>query len=206
VDPGDETRVYATKYNSLGNNNDIWTFNSMVNSGAGELSGVEFAFERNFDFIGEWARDFGMNFNVAFMESEVGLSTEERLGEAVSLFKQPDKTLNYSLFYETKKIFVRLSYNVRGKYLQSVRGGLLIEELTNPIYMGLTADALDTWVDEYARLDLNLRWKVTSQLHIFAEITNLTNEPIRQYRGTPERPTLVRYTGPIVFIGAKWNL
>jgi TonB-dependent receptor len=206
VDPGEETRPYALKYNSLGNNNDIWTFNSMVNSGAGELSGVELAFERNFDFLGEWARDFGMNFNVAFMESEVGLTTQERLGELVSLFKQPDKTLNYSIFYETRKVFVRLSYNIRGKYLQSVRGGLLVEELTNPIYMGLTADALDTWVDEYARLDLNLRWKVTPNLHIFAELTNLTNEPIKQYQGDPSRPTLVRYTGPIFFIGAKWNL
>ncbi len=210
VEPGEETRPYYEKYDSLStdpnhSDNDRWNFSRKANTGAGQLYGIELAFDRNFDFLGTWAEDFGFSTNFTLMESEVELTLKERLGEKVPLFKQPDSIFNFSIFYETKKIFARLSYNLRGKYLQSVRGGSLVKELEGP-QMELTPDALDTWVDDYGRLDFNIRWKVTKHFQIFAEITNITNEPIQQFRGSEIRPTLVRYTGPIYFIGAKWNL
>jgi TonB-dependent receptor len=206
VPPGPETEPFALKYNSLGRNNDTWILNSKRNAGRGELLGFEFAYDRSLDFIGAWADNLGFNFNVAMMESEVALVTQERFGEVVNLFKQPDMTANFSLYYEDKRFFVRLSYNLRGKYLDTVRGGNLIRDLQDPLKINSPANSLDTWVDSYERFDLNVRWKLRRNLQLFAELTNLTNKPLVEYQGTPDRPSQVRSTGRVFFVGAKWNL
>jgi TonB-dependent receptor len=206
VPPGEETQVFSSKYTSLGRNTDTYILTQMRNAGKGYLYGIEFAYDRDLTFLGEWANGLGFNYNVAFMDSQVELVTAERLGEAVPLFRQPDTTMNFSLYYENKRVFARLSYNLRGSFLKSVRGGVTVKELTDPAGANLPANTLDTFEDAYGRWDLNMRWKVTRRFQIFAEITNLTNAALKEYQGTRDRPVQIRYTGPIYFIGAKWNL
>ncbi|MCF3650116.1 TonB-dependent receptor [Synoicihabitans lomoniglobus] len=202
VGPNDETQIYAERYRSDGRNVSPFSFTRQVNGGQGELSGYEASFARRLDFLPGPLEHFSINLNYAAFESEVELVTEERLGEVVPLFRQPDETANVSLAYEQGPFFARLSFNRRGKYLNSVRGGVTVEDLA---VLGEGPDALDTYVDGFDRIDLIARYRFGGGVQLFVEATNLTNEPLVSYQGTPDRVVSVRYTNPIYTGGLKWN-
>ncbi len=202
VGPNDETQLYAERYRSDGRNVSPYTFTQRVNAGDGELTGYEFSFSRQLDFLPGPLGHLSVNLNYAAFDSEVELVTLERLGETVPLFRQPDTTANASLAYEHGPFFVRLSFNRRGAYLNSVRGGNTIDELA---ILGEPANALDTWIDGYDRVDLIARWRFRHGLQLFVEGSNLSNEPLVAYQGTRDRIVSVRYTNPIYTGGLKWN-
>ncbi|MDQ8188214.1 TonB-dependent receptor [Pelagicoccus sp. SDUM812002] len=202
IGPNDETAYYAELYNSTGRNVSPYTFTRRVNGGEGELSGIEFSFNRSLNMLPGFLKNMAVDANYATFDSSVELVTFERLGEEVPLFRQPDETANFSLSYETDRFFVRASYNLRGAYLNSVRGGGVIEELE---LLDEPAYALDTYVGESERLDLIARYQLRDGLNLFFEGTNLTNEPLIQYRGNETRVTSVRYSNPIYTLGVKLN-
>lgn len=202
VGPNDETLIYAERYRSDGRNVSPYTFSQTVNAGEGELSGFEVSFERNLDFLPSILSHLSINANYAAFDSEVELVTQERLGEVVPLFRQPDSTINLSLAYEQGPFFARLSFNRRGSYLDSVRGGTTINDLA---VLGEEANALDTYVDEFDRVDFIARYRFSHGIQLFVEGSNLTNEPLVSYQGTRDRVVSVRYTNPIYTGGIKWN-
>ncbi|MDQ8197044.1 TonB-dependent receptor [Pelagicoccus enzymogenes] len=202
VGPNEETAYYAEIYNSTGRNVSPYTFTRRVNGGEGELSGIEFSFNRSLNMLPGFFEKMAIDANYATFDSSVELVTYERLGEEVPLFRQPDETANFSLSYEDDRLFVRASYNLRGAYLNSVRGGGVIDELA---LLDEPANALDTYVGESERVDLIARYKLRDGLNLFFEGTNLTNEPLVQYQGDETRATSVRYSNPIYTLGLKLN-
>lgn len=202
VGPNEETAYYAEIYNSTGRNVSPYTFTRRVNGGEGELSGFEISLNRSLNMLPGFLKNMAVDANYASFDSSVALVTHERLGEEVPLFRQPDETANFSLSYETERFFVRASYNLRGAYLNSVRGGTTIEELE---LLDEPANALDTYVGESERLDLIARYQLRDGVNLFVEGTNLTNEPLIQYRGNESRVTSVRYSNPIYTLGVKMN-
>jgi iron complex outermembrane recepter protein len=218
VGPNEETQQYALRYNSRNaqidpdnilpgqkiQNNDPYDLYRKRNADEGKLYGIELTFDRKFNFLDGFWNGFGVNSNIAWFDSEATLLTQNRVGEKVSLFKQPDKTANLSIYYEKYGVFARLSYNLRGTYLNSVSGGTnLLRDLER---MGDPLNAMDIHVDETARLDFTFRYSVTPNLQLFVEAINLTNEPEFRYRGDPSRPMSREYTERLVTVGLKWNL
>jgi TonB-dependent receptor len=224
VGPDDETRLYAWRYDSQNGNRDgvddptlinssPWTFNRVTNAGDAELYGFEFSFSRRLDdLLPEAFRGFTFEGNYAAFESEVQLLAEERVrpvsrtGEVVEvdptvpLFRQPDRTANLSLLFERWGIFARVSYNLRGQYLDSLFVG---DDVGALLRFEDSPAALDRYVDETERWDFTLRYNATDWLQVFLEVINFTNEPQLRYLGTTDRPHSVRYTDPIYTIGVK---
>jgi TonB-dependent receptor len=227
VGPDDETRPYAYRYDSRNANRDgvddprlinssPWTFNRDTNAGDAELYGWEFSFSSRLD---RWLPDilsgFSLEGNYSEFESEVQLLSEERisprnaLGEVIEvdptvpLFKQPEKTANLSLLFERWGIFARVSYNLRGRYLNSVFTG---DDVGNLLRIEDSPSAMDQYVDETERFDFTMRYNITPWLQIFVEAINFTNEPQVIYLGDPIRPSSVRFTDPIYTVGIKMAL
>jgi TonB-dependent receptor len=213
VGPNEETEFYELKYNSRNanwkpgdpvNNVNSYTFRQKKNSGKGELRGIEVTFDRRLNFLPRFWNGFGINSNIAFFDSEATLLTDNRLGEVVPLFKQPDITANLSLYYEKHGLFARLSYNIRGKYLDSIQAGQTI--IKNIEDIGDPLNAADVYVARTDRLDFTLRYKVTPSFQVFLEAINLTNEPVTRYMGNSSRPLSRQYTERVFTLGVKWNL
>lgn len=224
VGPDEETREYAFRYDSRNAtktgpedeeliNSSPWTLNKTTNAGDAELYGFEFAFSRRLDdLLPDALRGFSIEGNYAAFESEVELLAEERInpklrtGEVIEadptvpLFKQPDKTANLSLLFERWGIFARISYNLRGKYLEQVFTG---DDVGALLRFEDSPAAFDRYVDETERWDFTLRYNATDWLQVFFEAVNFTNEPQVEYLGNTSRPRSIRYTEAIYTIGVK---
>lgn len=208
VAAGDDPRVnyYAHKYiaSDIEANASTWTTTQMVNSGKGRLYGVEFSYDTKLSFLPTYLEGFGFSSNYTLVNSEVELLLAERYKEKVPLFQQAKQSGNFSFYYERFGFLARLSYVWRGKYLDSVQAG--DTTINNLIKAGEKSNAFDTYADDHQRLDLLMRYKFNEHLNFFVEATNLTNEPIRFYRGDASRLSSIRYTGTTWFVGAKMSL
>lgn len=224
VGPDEETRAFAYRYDSRNANRDgvddprlinssPWTFNKDTNAGDSKLYGWEVSFSMRLDnFLPELLQGFSLEGNYAAFESEVDLLSEERIrpknafgdiievDATVPLFKQPERTANLSLLFERWGIFARVSYNLRGRYLNSVFTG---DDVGNLLRIEDSPAAMDSYVDDTERFDFTVRYNLTDWLQIFVEAINFTNEPQTVYLGDPIRPSSVRYTDPIYTIGVK---
>jgi outer membrane receptor protein involved in Fe transport len=52
----------------------------------------------------------------------------------------------------------------------------------------------DRYYDKQFFLDANASYKITSQLRVFAEANNLTNQPLRYYQGIQAEPLRLNIT------------
>jgi TonB-dependent receptor len=204
VGPNVETAPIAAKYVATGANDSPWTLTRKRNAGNGNLLGAEITFDRKFNFLPGFWNGFGFNSNIAWFDSEATLTTQTRIGEVVPLFRQPDKTANLSLYFDKYGLFARISYNLRGYYLQNIEAGSrLLGHLAN---FDEPPNSFDIYVKDTNRLDFTLRYQFWGGFQVFFEAINLTNEPLVRYRGNESRPLDKQYTGRIFTLGLKWNL
>jgi TonB-dependent receptor len=216
VTPGPETEPWELKYNFLNANwvegrtiinQRGYNFTRKRNAGKGEVYGIELTYDRKLQFLPGLLNGFGINSNIAFIDSSARLVADGRArgGEKVSMFRQPDLTGNLSLYYEKYGLFARLSYNVRGKYLNSINTGEIT--LANLREMGAGSGAMDIWVEQFARLDFTMRYRVTPRFQVFFEAINLTNEAETRTRGGMRYiPHAQQFTERTFTLGVKWNL
>ncbi|MDP0501558.1 MAG: TonB-dependent receptor [Verrucomicrobiota bacterium JB022] len=181
-----------------------WNTRQQANSGAGKLFGAEFTFDRKFTFLPGPLDGLGMNANMTLVDSEVELLLEERYKDKVPLFKQADQSGNFSLYYEKFGLLVRLSYVWRTEYLEDVQAG--DQDIKNLGKVGLSSQAFDVYADDFERIDLLVRYRINHQFNVFVEGINLTDEPLRFYKGDASRLESIRYTGPAWFAGISWRL
>lgn len=205
VAPGEPLAAeLSQKFIARGTDDTVWNTTRQANSGDGDLYGVEVVLQRRLGFLPQLLSGFSVDLNASFIESEVELLLEERFGEGVSLFKQPDFLANASLIYQRGPVFGRVSLNHRGEFLEQVRGGrFTIRDLEE---LGLESHALDVWVAELTTVDFILQFSVNDNLSIFFEGRNVFNETREQFFGNEERLRLVQETGSDYFAGFQWKL
>jgi hypothetical protein len=63
----------------------------------------------------------------------------------------------------------------------------------------------DVYYDNHVQLDLSLSQRVSRKIKIFADLVNLTNEPLRYYVGVPDRPIQEEYYRWWASVGIKVN-
>ena len=164
-----------------------------VNAYDADLFGVEFAYQRDFGFIAPALKCFGFYGTYTYTHSTTkNLKFEHRTveeGEKIKMAGSPEHTANASLYFEKKGLDVRLSYNFASSFVDE---------------MGTVA-ALDRYYDKTHYLDLNMsytfgkRFKTT----VFADVTNLLNQPLRYYQGEKDRTMQVEYYGVKANAGVK---
>ncbi|MCV2351471.1 TonB-dependent receptor [Paucibacter sp. Y2R2-4] len=112
----------------------------------------------------------------------------QQLGES-PLTGSAKTQANLTVFYETKDLLLRASYNHRG-------------EVVNGLSSGMTV-----YSDPYAQVDLNAAYNFTDHLSLTASVLNLTKAESRQHLGNDTTARLVGnyYSGRVLYTGLSYK-
>lgn len=168
---------------------------SYANGSEGTIRGVELAYQQELRFLPAPFDGLGLLANVTFLDSEASYPT--RPGEDVPFIGQSDYVGNLGFTYEKAGFFARLAMNFRSERLREDEpiGGAANEDL---------------FVDDFSQLDLTLRYQLTPQFELYAEVLNLTDEPFRVFlksdNGQTARLGQVEEYGWSANFGVRWKL
>ena len=102
---------------------------------------------------------------------------EGRENDKLSMPGSPKHTFNAALGYDHPRFSARLSYNYASDF---------IDELGEEAYY-------DRYYDAVNYLDFNLNVRAGKYLHIFANVNNILNQPLRYYQGSKEYTMQAEY-------------
>ncbi|WKB82490.1 TonB-dependent receptor [Cellulophaga lytica] len=163
-----------------------------LNGEGARIFGAEFAFQRQLDFLPGFAKDLSVYLNYTYISSSAdGIINEdgdER--EKVDLPNTTPNTFNASLAYNTKRFSARLSSNFSDSYIDELGGN----------------EFEDRYYDKQFFLDFNATYKVNSNLSIYADLNNITDQPLRYFQGVKNRTQQVEYYGQRLTFGLKYDL
>ena len=156
------------------------------------ITGAEFAFQRQLDFLPGFAKNLGVYLNYTYLDSKAnGIKNED--GDDRGDLTLPGATpnmFNGSLGYTDKKFTARLSVNYSDAYIDELGG----EEFE------------DRYYDEQFFMDFNVSYAFSENLRVFADLTNITNQPLRYYQGIRSRTQQIEFYDRRFTIGLKYDL
>lgn len=156
------------------------------------VTGAEFAFQRQLDFLPGFAKNFGIYLNYTYLNSQAnGIKNED--GDERGDLELPGATpnmFNASLGYGDKKFTARLSANFSDAYLDEL-GGNNFE---------------DRYYDQQLFMDFNVTFAINKNLRLYADLTNITNQPLRYFQGVRSRTQQVEYYNRRFTIGLKYDI
>lgn len=168
-----------------------WTFIQSRNGDNVDVYGLEVAFQRQLDFLPGFLKHLGIYTNYTFTDSKAkGIADEDGNERTnVSLPGTAPHMFNGSLFWDNNKFSARASINFASDYL---------DELGSDEFN-------DSYYDKQVFLDVNAAYKITKNLRVFAEATNLTNQPLRYYQGVSSRTKQMEYYQSRFNLGLKFD-
>lgn len=172
----------------------IWTkFTQPKNAGNANIFGVELTYQRDFGFIAPALKCIGFYGTYTYAHSRItDFNFEGRENEkGLSLPGSPAHTANASLFFDKWGLNIRLSYNYASAFIDEMG----VEKF------------YDRYYDSVNYLDLNLGYTFgrKTKFTIFADCTNLLNQPLRYYQGSKDYTMQAEYYGVKFNCGAKIN-
>ncbi|MDO6739180.1 TonB-dependent receptor [Wenyingzhuangia sp. 2_MG-2023] len=147
--------------------------------------GLETSLQTKLSFISEKLENVSLYVNYTYTDSEVELEGRGKLALAGAV----KNMFNTSLAYETRKLTMRASLNYAGDY---------IDEYGSEAFE-------DRYYDSQMFLDINGNYELSKGLRFFAELKNLTNQPLRYYQGSKNYTMQNEYYGMNWNIGLKYN-
>lgn len=183
-----------------GNTYDI--YERPENGEGAQIYGAEIAFQRKFDFLPSFLKDFGLFFNYTLTQSALDGTlpgAEERAEENaeygftdddIQLAGTANHMLNASLFYEDEDFSSRLSLNYTSDY---------VDEYGSSAFF-------DRYYDEQLFLDFNASYRIIPTLRVFLEANNLTNQPLYYYQGVAGRLMQAEYYNSRFNLGFKYDM
>ena len=163
-----------------------------MNGDNASIFGGEVALQRNLDFLPGFAKNFGIYLNYTYIHSNAeGIRNEDgdERGE-MDLPGAAPHMFNGSLSYATKKFSARLSANFSDAYLDELGGN----------------DFEDRYYDEQFFLDFNISYSITDNLRVYADLNNITNQPLRYFQGNKNRTMQMEYYNRRLAVGLKYDL
>ncbi len=149
-----------------------------INAGDADLFGIEVSMQQPMRFLPGFLRHFNIYTNYTFNYSDVKkFNYEGREDDKLSMPGSPKHTFNAALGYDHPRFSARLSYNYASDF---------IDELGEEAYY-------DRYYDAVNYLDFNLNVRAGKYLHIFANVNNILNQPLRYYQGSKEYTMQAEY-------------
>jgi TonB-dependent receptor len=189
--------VIAWQYKSdyVFNGTTYKSYRKPENIGDADLLGFEAGFSRRLDFLPSFMKNFSIYGNYTYVQSELkNIIFEGRENDKLPLAGSPKHNFNISLAYDSKKFDIRLSFNHASAFLNVNEDGGFGEEAFYDFYYDATNN-----------LDLNLNFKLNKRLQVYADATNLLNQPLRTYWGKSERTAQAEYYGIKLNAGIKFQ-
>jgi TonB-dependent receptor len=165
--------TYTTTEYDYGDGND-WTYSQVRNGRTASVTGFEVSLQSKLQFLPGFLSNLTYYGNYTFTDSKTD-GVDGR--EDIPLVGAVKNMFNSSLAYETKKMFVRASLNYSGEALDEVGG----------------AEWEDRYYDQQLFVDVNASYAISDSIRLFAELKNLTNQPLRYYQGIAERTMQMEY-------------
>lgn len=110
---------------------------------------------------------FGEDYTDLFIEGEL---------ERLPLPGQANHTINFALFYDKQNVYFKVALNYTDAFLNA---------------LGADSD-LDEYYGENFRVDINGYYQFNDYFQVFADVRNVSNEPLRFYLGDPENNRLLQ--------------
>jgi TonB-dependent receptor len=162
------------------------------NGDGATIFGAEFAFQRRLDFLSGFAKNLSVYVNYTYLTSNAdGVANED--GDERTDLDLPGTSpnmFNASLAYNDKKFNIRLSANYSDAYIDEI-GGSTFE---------------DRYYDEQFLVDFNASFAVNANLTVYADLNNVTNQPLRYYQGVRSRTMQAEYYGRRLTFGLKYDV
>jgi TonB-dependent receptor len=165
----DDTRTFGSnELNSGGVDRSQYQFSTITNGGSGYIYGAEAAVQQQLEpytqslGLPDWMGGFGLSANITYNKSEATTPS----GEKVSLPGTSKIVYNIGGYYEKYGISARLNYQRRSAWLDT---------------LGAVVDGGHQYWAADDEMDLSLRYAVTPNFEIYADASNLLNQPGRRY-------------------------
>jgi TonB-dependent receptor len=162
---------------------------STFNGENGKLYGVEFTYQQQFTFLPSPLDGFGFQGNLTLLDGKY--DTRPPVGGVALTGLQfqglSDTLVNASLYYEKYGLSVRVSYQWRSDWLDTL-GGLGSGEFRQ----------------KYENLDVSLRYQLTENFTLFADLANLTDEKYIAYQDNRNQPSEVEQIGRRYLFGVRF--
>jgi TonB-dependent receptor len=180
--------VGSDLYDSDGIDRSNYLLGSTFNGEKGRLYGVEFNIETQFDFLPGALAGLGVQGNLTLLDGEFNARNSAGVRETFAFQGLSDTVLNASVFYEYAGLSLRVAYQKRSEFLDTL-GGLGAGEFR----------------DGFENLDVTVRYALTPNFTLFADLANLTDETYVAYEGTPATPSEVERIGERYLFGVRFN-
>lgn len=182
--------VGSNAFDSNGIDRSGYLLSADFNGMNGTVSGLEFNVEHQFTSLPGALGGFGVQGNVTLLDGDFDAMDATGAIVTSGFPGLSDTIVNASVFYEKYGISARVSYQWRDDYLDTV-GGLGIGD-------GESRGA-------YENLDITLRYAVTENFTIYADLANLTNEVYTAFDGSKEFPVEVEQIGSRYMFGVRFD-
>jgi TonB-dependent receptor len=165
-----------------------FTLTEPINLNSSKIYGEEFTFNYRFANLPSPFDGLGMLFNYTHVTSSTSAPTG--LISTTGVFAVPGigDSANLSGYYEKGPWQVRLAYNWRGSYLESISYGSGAQPATR---------------SAYGQLDLSAGYKINDHLSLFASGTNLTRQHLYDYSVYPNRFLYAEADGSVYTVGIR---
>ncbi len=183
-----QQRVNSDLYDSNGIDRSNYLLGSTFNGESGNLYGVELNVETQFDFLPGALAGLGVQGNVTFLGGSFDARNAAGQIENFAFQGLSDTVLNASVFYEYAGLSLRVAYQKRTDFLDTI-GGLGAGEFRQG----------------FENLDVTVRYALTDNFTLFADLANLTDETYVAYEGTPATPSEVERIGERYLFGVRFN-
>jgi len=165
------------------------------NGNKAKITGVELALQRRLNFI-PLLKDFSVYLNYTYTNSKAKIQSRTaeannaNVTEEINLPGQSESVGNASLAYEGKRFSLRGSLNFNGSFLSEVGG---------------TKEG-DVFVKSRMQFDASGSVNITNRIRFFAELLNLTNQPLEVYQGNQSQTIQREFYSFWSRFGIKFNL
>lgn len=186
------TFIYEAPDNAFGPDTQGYDVFQPLNGDNASIFGAEFAFQRNLDFLPGFAKNFSIYLNYTYLTSSAdGIRNED--GDERTDLDLPNTApnmFNGSLGYADKRFSARLSANFSDSYVDEIGGN----------------DFEDRYYDTQFFLDFNASYAINSNLQLYADLNNITNQPLRYFQSISERTQQVEFYSVRFTFGLKYDL
>jgi iron complex outermembrane recepter protein len=171
---------------------DIFDFTQPLNTPGGDLTGYEVSYQQPFTFLPGFWRDFGVQLNYTYVDSEIQyLSSSGAPAATGPMTGQSKNAWNATLYYDNQRFSARVSGAHRSGYLNTIPGreGSDVE--------GTKATTT---------VDASLSYKINDNFTISLEGLNLTDEWSDLWIDSAgDRPIAYTHTGRQYMVGFRYR-
>ncbi len=160
--------------------------------------GIQAAYHQQFVWLPDPFNGFGIEGNVTAVDSHILEYT------AAQVAATPFATANPANQYGSLPGTSSLTWNLAGFYEAHGLTTRIAAEYVSHSLFGLGGvKQLDTIQDDRLTLDFTSAYQITHNLAVYFNAKNLTNEPLRYYEGSPNRPLQREFYDPTYEAGVK---